>query len=251
MPGHPASWSSSNSAGAGRRSRGHHTRTRGKISLPKGSKSCSCYWHWAPTELRTQHDQGARALKQFLTPTEYVFQWEEHAILRGNCFPLEDVSPSSCPAQKHIHGDAKSQSYQCYRLDFALPACSDWAKGRDCLNSKLQATSCSAWHFGGRCTTVNFQDPANSLVFTAAKGWALIYSYRSSPSPASFKIHTVLRCVRLLDSVTLLLKGKAVGVCCVTWSIVIPCNVIVDVNPQEGFVYTQHTTFFLDDWKSY
>lgn len=91
VPGHPASWSSSNSAGAGRTSHGHHTRTRDKMSPAKGFKSCSCCWHRAPTELRTQHDQGARALKQLSTPTEYIFQWEEQAVLRGNNFPVRTL----------------------------------------------------------------------------------------------------------------------------------------------------------------
>lgn len=51
----------------------------------------------------------------------------------------------SAPAQSRT-GPTEIQSEHCYRTEFAFPSCSDWgtAECRDCQNSKLQATSCSA-----------------------------------------------------------------------------------------------------------
>lgn len=138
-------------------------------------------------------------------------------VLRGNSFTMQDISTSSCSLQNWTHRDSKSQSEQCYRTEIAFPPCSDWgtAEGRDFLNkgtSKVQATRCFSWHFGGRGLTANLV----VLVTTAAKVWTHMHLCRSFPSPPSLKVPIVLHCVCLLDSVMLLLKGKSVGMCCVT-----------------------------------
>lgn len=129
--------------------------------------------------------------------------------LRGKRFTLPDISASSFTVQNWTHRDSKSQSETCYRTEFALAPCSDWstAEGRDCLNRKVQATSCFAWHFGGMGLTVNFQDTNNILVTIRVKGCTHMYLNRSFPSPPSLKVHIVLHCVCLLDSVMLPLKG--------------------------------------------
>lgn len=173
-------------------------------------------------------------------------------VLRGKSLTLQDISASSCLDQNWTHRDSKSQSEQCYRTEFAFPSCSDWstAEGRDYLNSKLKAISCFAWHFRGRSLTDNFQD-TNILVTIAAKGGTHMYLYIAFPSPPSSKVPIVLRCVCLLDSVMLLLKGKSVDICYVTWSIIIPCNVITNVNPPGGFILHSACNFFLDGQNSY
>lgn len=122
------------------------------------------------------------------TKTDRNPKWNSRAVMTV-APQLADVYASSCSVQNHIHRDAKSQSYQCYRVDFTFPSCSLWgiAKGGDCLNSKLQAARCSTYLSRNRYITVNFHNPGNILVITSAKWWAHIYSYRSSPTLASLK----------------------------------------------------------------
>lgn len=84
-----------------------HSRTRGKISSAKQSNICSCCCHWDPTELRKQHDQWARALKQFSTSTEYVLEGKKCMVLRENRFTLKDIGAISCSVQNWTPRDSK------------------------------------------------------------------------------------------------------------------------------------------------